>query len=185
MSSAHDSAPATSSTSESRQLSRTADTAGWTPSSHRTRPALQVARYAEERQAELGDVLSKLRRLPGLVTPVEIERLRSQLADVAAGKAFVRAWTRRRTHLTESVQGGDCAETFDDCGQGPIESRLSLLLLMSLVLVYGARMPVVRIGRIAGQYAKPRSSDVETLADGRTVPSFRGDNVRRRRCRAR
>ncbi|KAL0252706.1 hypothetical protein I308_102098 [Cryptococcus tetragattii IND107] len=144
--------------------------APWHPSSWREKPIAQDVVY--EDKAQLETVLNKLRRLPPLVSPVEIDRLRAQLADVAAGKAFL-------------LQGGDCAELFDDCSQDPIEHKLSLILLMSLIILHGSRLPVVRIARIAGQYAKPRSKPTEVVElptkDGKTekkeVLSFRGDNV--------
>ena len=104
---------------------------------------------------------NKLKHLPPIVTPFEIWRLRSSLRDVALGKAFL-------------LQGGDCAELFDYCNASAIDSKIKLLLQMSLVLIYGAHLPVVRIARMAGQYAKPRSSPMEVV-DGKTIPSFRGD----------
>ncbi|OCF45297.1 3-deoxy-7-phosphoheptulonate synthase [Kwoniella heveanensis CBS 569] len=133
----------------------------WSPSSWRDKPIAQDVIY--EDKAHLEKVLTKLRRLPPLVSPVEIDRLRAQLADVATGKAFL-------------LQGGDCAELFDDCSQDPIEHKLSLILLMSLIILHGSRLPVVRIARIAGQYAKPRSKPTEII-EKREVMSFRGDNV--------
>ncbi|ORX40928.1 DAHP synthetase [Kockovaella imperatae] len=133
----------------------------WSPSSWRQKPIAQDVVY--EDKAKLDKILNKLRKLPPLVSPTEIDRLRNQLADVAAGKAFL-------------LQGGDCAELFDDCSQYPIEHKLSLILLMSLIILHGSRLPVVRIMRIAGQYAKPRSKPTEMI-DGEEVLSFRGDNV--------
>ncbi|RXK41939.1 3-deoxy-7-phosphoheptulonate synthase [Tremella mesenterica] len=133
----------------------------WTPSSWRDKPIAQDVVYEDKEHLE--KVLTKLRRLPPLVTPVEIDRLRSELADVAVGKAFL-------------LQGGDCAELFDDCSQDPIEHKLSLILLMSLIILHGSRLPVVRIARIAGQYAKPRSKPTEVVSK-KEVLSFRGDNV--------
>lgn len=99
--------------------------------------------------------------MPPIVHPHEIMNLRSHLKDVAQGKAFL-------------LQGGDCAELFDYCEQGAIESKIKLLLQMSLVLIWGTNKRVVRIGRMAGQYAKPRSSPTE-IVDGKEIPSFRGD----------
>jgi 3-deoxy-7-phosphoheptulonate synthase len=98
-----------------------------------------------------------------LVTSWEIEHLKGQLAEAAEGKRFV-------------LQGGDCAERFDECESASIAARLKILLQMSLVLVHGGRRRVVRIGRFAGQYAKPRSSDTEER-DGTTLPAYRGDIV--------
>ena len=115
----------------------------------------------------LGRVLGQLRELPGLVTDVEIDRLREQYARIADGQAFL-------------LQCGDCAELFSYCNPTQIDAKLKLTLLMSLIVIYGARLPVVRVGRIAGQHAKPRSKPTEKVrVDGeeREVLSFRGDNV--------
>jgi 3-deoxy-7-phosphoheptulonate synthase len=106
-----------------------------------------------------------LRVLPPLVTSWEIVGLRQQLAEAAVGTRFV-------------LQAGDCAERFADCTPARITNMLKVLLQMSLVLVVGAKMPVIRIGRFAGQYAKPRSAHEETR-DGVSLPSFRGDNINR------
>jgi len=103
--------------------------------------------------------------LPPLVTSWEIENLKADLAKAAKGEPFV-------------LQGGDCAESFDDCRSDPIAAKLKILLQMSLVLVHGTRKPVVRIGRIAGQYAKPRSADQETRGE-LTLPAYRGDIINR------
>ncbi len=105
--------------------------------------------------------LSKLERLPPIVTPTEIVKLKKSLRDVALGKAFL-------------LQGGDCAELFDYCEENAIESKIKLLLQMSLVLIWGSNKPVVRIARMAGQYGKPRSSPTE-MVDGEQIPCFRGD----------
>jgi len=134
-------------------------TAEWTPSSWTTKPIKQDVIY-DDREAVI-KALSKLERLPPLVTPTEIVKLRNSLRDVALGKAFL-------------LQGGDCAELFDYCEDSAIDSKIKLLLQMSLVLIYGAYKPVVRIARMAGQYAKPRSSPTE-MYEGREIPSFRGD----------
>ena len=104
-----------------------------------------------------------VRSLPPLVVASEVDLLRSQLAEVASGTRFL-------------LQGGDCAERFVDCSAEPIEQKLKILLQMSLVLTWGARMPTLRIARMAGQFAKPRSKDTEVV-DGVEVPAFRGDNV--------
>ena len=137
--------------------------AGWAPESWTTRPAKQQVEYADP--AALAHTIAQIRALPPLVTSWEIERLRDELARAARGEAFV-------------LQGGDCAESFDDCQSEPIAAKLKILLQMSLVLVHGTRKPVIRIGRIAGQYAKPRSADVETRA-GVTLPAYRGDIINR------
>jgi len=134
---------------------------GWSARSWRTRTALQLPQYQD--QNELEDALRELRGLPPLVTSWEILALKQQLADAQEGKRFV-------------LQGGDCAETFSECTSEVISNRLKVLLQMSLVLVHGLRKPVVRVGRFAGQYAKPRSADTETIGDV-TLPSYRGDMV--------
>jgi 3-deoxy-7-phosphoheptulonate synthase len=133
----------------------------WTPDSWQTKAAVQQPDYPD--QAALAAALDELQRLPPLVTSWEVNALRAQLAEAQAGKRFV-------------LQGGDCAESFADCESGLIANRLKVLLQMSLVLVHGLRMRVVRVGRLAGQYAKPRSTDSETK-DGVSLPSYRGDNV--------
>lgn len=117
--------------------------------------------------AQLNSALDRIHALPGLVTPTSISQLSSRLRDVAQGRAFL-------------LQAGDCAELFQDCRPELIEAKLRLILMMSLVIVWGARTPVVRVGRIAGQYGKPRSKDRETVEiDGeqKEVLSYRGDNV--------
>jgi 3-deoxy-7-phosphoheptulonate synthase len=114
-------------------------------------------------QAALREVLTRLSAAPGLVTPRACDDLRSRLAAVAAGEAF-------------ALQGGDCAETFDGATPDAIQGKTKTLLQMAVVLTYAAAMPVVKIGRMAGQYAKPRSSPTETR-DGVTLPVYRGDAV--------
>jgi 3-deoxy-7-phosphoheptulonate synthase len=135
----------------------------WTPTSWQQKPAAQQVSYGDPEA--LSRVLAEMSRLPPLVTSWEVENLRASLARAANGDAFV-------------LQGGDCAESFDDCRSDPIAAKLKILLQMSLVLVHGTRKPVVRIGRIAGQYAKPRSADVETRGDV-TLPAYRGDLINR------
>ncbi|KAI1445915.1 3-deoxy-7-phosphoheptulonate synthase [Annulohypoxylon stygium] len=135
----------------------------WTPSSWRSKPIKQEAVYPDPSQVKRAT--AELSRLPPIVHPQEIDRLKASLRDVARGEAFL-------------LQGGDCAELFDYCRADAIESKIKLLLQMSLVLVWGANKRVVRIGRMAGQYAKPRSSPHEKVViNGETkeVPSFRGD----------
>jgi 3-deoxy-7-phosphoheptulonate synthase len=131
----------------------------WSPISWTTKPIHQEAVYEDQKNVEKS--LGKLARLPPIVTPTEIVKLKESLRDVALGKAFL-------------LQGGDCAELFDYCEENAIESKIKLLLQMSLVLIWGANKPVVRIARMAGQYAKPRSSPTEII-DGKVTPSFRGD----------
>ena len=133
----------------------------WSPASWRDRAVTQQPRYLD--RDELEKALRQLAELPPLVTSWEIASLREQLAEAARGKRFL-------------LQGGDCAEIFDECSSSVIANKLKILLQMSLVLVHGAKRPVIRVGRFAGQYAKPRSSDEETR-DGVTLPSYRGDLV--------
>src|SRR5436305_3836343 len=138
-------------------------TATWSPTSWQTKPALQQPSYPDARRVE--EAVRELSRLPPLVTAWEIERLKSQLAEAARGERFL-------------LQGGDCAESFEECTSPAITSKLKILLQMSLVLVHGARRRVTRVGRFAGQYAKPCSEDLETR-DGVTLPSYRGDLINR------
>ncbi|KAL7268973.1 hypothetical protein RUND412_008384 [Rhizina undulata] len=133
----------------------------WIPSSWQSKPMKQNVTYDDQKAVE--NALRKLESLPPLVTPTEIMRLRGSLKEVALGKAFL-------------LQGGDCAELFDYCSENPIDAKIKLLLQMSLVLIWGGHIPVVRIARMAGQFAKPRSSLTE-IVDGKEIPSFRGDNI--------
>lgn len=144
-----------------RHFATIAEAKDWRPDSWRERRAEQQPVYADPEA--LAEVLARLRRLPPLVTSWEILALRERLAEAEEGRCFV-------------LQGGDCAESFAECDSGTIAARLKVLLQMSLVLVHGLRMPVVRVGRFAGQYAKPRSADTETR-HGVTLPSYRGDMV--------
>ncbi|HEX7370080.1 MAG TPA: 3-deoxy-7-phosphoheptulonate synthase, partial [Rhodanobacteraceae bacterium] len=133
----------------------------WAADSWQAHPATQLPRYDDA--DELRSVLDALARLPPLVTSWEVLALKDLLAEAQEGKRFL-------------LQGGDCAETFADCNNEVIANRLKVLLQMSLVLVHGLRLPVIRLGRFAGQYAKPRSADTETI-DGVTLPVYRGDLV--------
>ncbi len=133
----------------------------WAPASWRGRDAAQQPVYPDA--DALAGVLDELRRLPPLVTSWEILALKKQLAEAQDGRRFL-------------LQGGDCAESFADCESGLVSNRLKVLLQMSLVLVHGLRLPVVRVGRFAGQYAKPRSADLEERG-GVTLPSYRGDFI--------
>jgi 3-deoxy-7-phosphoheptulonate synthase len=133
----------------------------WSPSSWRTRPFLQYVEYPDRGACDA--VLAALARLPPLVTSWEVEALKSQLAQACRGDAFL-------------LQGGDCSETFEDCQPGAIVSKLKILLKLSVLLVYGCGQRVIRVGRCAGQYAKPRSSVTETV-DGVTLPSYRGNLI--------
>jgi 3-deoxy-7-phosphoheptulonate synthase len=135
----------------------------WKPNSWQSRLAQQQPVYGD--REEVNRVLSQLAQLPPLVTAWEVDRLQSQLAEVVAGRAFL-------------LQGGDCSESFEDCNSTTILRKLKVLIQMSLVLICGGRQRVVRVGRIAGQYAKPRSANTETR-DGIELPSYRGDIVNR------
>jgi len=126
----------------------------------RTKSVKQEVIYADRTLADKS--IAKLQTLPPIVTPLEIVKLKHALRDAALGKAFL-------------LHGGDCAELFSYCESDAIDSKIKLLLQMSLVLIWGLNKPVVRIARMAGQYAKPRSSPTEKMADGKEIPSFRGD----------
>src|ERR1700676_2029257 len=136
-------------------------TQGWSPDSWRGLPIRQVPGYADE--AALARVEETLHRFPPLVFAGEARRLKQRLADVAAGKAFL-------------LQGGDCAESFAEFHPNNIRDTFKVLLQMAVVLTFGAACPVVKLGRLAGQFAKPRSSDTETQ-NGVTLPSYRGDII--------
>jgi len=135
----------------------------WSPDSWQARPAIQQPAYADG--AEVERVVARLAQLPPLVTSWEIEALREQIAAAQQGRAFV-------------LQGGDCAENFDECTSENIVRKLKILLQMSVVLTAGLKRPIIRVGRMAGQFAKPRSADVETRGDV-SLPSYRGDLVNR------
>jgi 3-deoxy-7-phosphoheptulonate synthase len=134
----------------------------WNPYSWKSKPIMQQPEYEDREQ--LRRSLEHLSRLPPLVHDGEIVRLRGLLAEVAEGKRFL-------------LQGGDCAELFDYCQTRLIENKLKIIIQMSLIFIWGARKPVVRIGRMAGQYAKPRSKATEILDNGDEVMAYRGDNV--------
>jgi len=133
----------------------------WTPGVWRDLPAAQQPDWPDPAQFE--SVLKSLSTLPPLVFAGEARRLRSTLAEVAAGRAFV-------------LQAGDCAESFADFTADAIRDKLKVILQMAVVLTYGAGVPVVKLGRIAGQFAKPRSSPTERIGDIE-LPSFRGHIV--------
>lgn len=135
----------------------------WHPASWQSKPAAQQPLYADK--AALESTVAAISRMPPLVVSWEIEALKEQIAAAQRGEQFV-------------LQGGDCAESFEDCQSDTIAKKLKILLQMSLVLLYGMKKPIVRIGRMAGQYAKPRSADTETR-DGVTLPTYRGDIVNR------
>ncbi|MRG72152.1 3-deoxy-7-phosphoheptulonate synthase class II [Alphaproteobacteria bacterium HT1-32] len=133
----------------------------WTPASWREKPILQVPEYPAE--ADLHAVEDDLRKLPPLVFAGEARRLKKSLAKVANGEAFL-------------LQGGDCAESFAEFDTNGIRDTFKVLLQMAVVLTFGASCPVVKVGRMAGQFAKPRSSDIEKKGDV-TLPSYRGDII--------
>ncbi len=136
-------------------------TEAWSPDSWRGLPIRQVPGYADE--AALARVEKTLHAYPPLVFAGEARRLKERLAAVAAGKAFL-------------LQGGDCAESFAEFHPNNIRDMFKVLLQMAVVLTFGAGLPVIKLGRLAGQFAKPRSSDTETQ-NGVTLPSYRGDII--------
>lgn len=133
----------------------------WMPDSWRSKPAVHLPEYVN--QEHLKTVEGKLRKYPPLVFAEEALRLKQSLSEVANGRAFL-------------LQGGDCAESFAEFGANNIRDMFRILLQMAVVLMYGASRPVVKVGRLAGQFAKPRSLAMETI-DGITLPSYRGDNI--------
>jgi 3-deoxy-7-phosphoheptulonate synthase len=135
--------------------------ANWTPDSWRAKPIKQMPVYAD--QQKLAATELTLGKMPPLVFAGEARALTSALADVASGHGFL-------------LQGGDCAESFAEFGANNIRDTFRVLLQMSVVLTYGAAVPVVKVGRLAGQYAKPRSSDTDTQGET-TLPSYRGDII--------
>lgn len=133
----------------------------WTPSSWRERPAKQIPEYADK--DALGRIEAELAAMPPLVFAGEARALEKHLGKVARGEAFL-------------LQGGDCAESFLEFSATKIRDTFRVILQMAVVMTYGGSLPVVKVGRIAGQFAKPRSSDTETI-DGITLPAYRGDNI--------
>jgi len=144
-------------------VTRSVTKSEWHPASWLKHDVQQQPTYPDK--ATFERALDDLARLPPIVTSWEIEALKDQIALAQRGEAFV-------------LQGGDCAETFDECTSENIVAKLKILLQMSLVMIHGLKKPVVRVGRMAGQYAKPRSANTETR-DGTELPSFRGDLVNR------
>src|SRR6202051_957163 len=133
----------------------------WTPDSWRARPVKQIPDYPDAKA--LAEVEAQLATFPPLVFAGEARNLKRSLARVAAGEAFL-------------LQGGDCAESFAEHGANNIRDFFRVLLQMAVVLTYAGAVPVVKVGRIAGQFAKPRSSPNETV-NGVELPSYRGDIV--------
>jgi 3-deoxy-7-phosphoheptulonate synthase len=142
---------------------RSTDSTSWHPANWQSRKATQQPTY--EDATALSRVVAELARLPPIVVSWEIENLRDRLAAAQRGEGFL-------------LQGGDCAESFAECESDRIAKQLKVLLQMSLVLLSGMKRPIIRVGRMAGQYAKPRSADTETR-DGVTLPAYRGDLVNR------
>ncbi|KAA3609614.1 MAG: 3-deoxy-7-phosphoheptulonate synthase [Calditrichaeota bacterium] len=133
----------------------------WTPESWKQYPIHQQPEYPSEK--ELQATLNKIHAYPALVSQGEVDHLRQQIASAARGERFI-------------LQGGDCAERFIDCTENIIANKIKILLQMSVILTHGLRQPIVRIGRIAGQYAKPRSKNTEVV-DGQKLRSYRGDCI--------
>jgi 3-deoxy-7-phosphoheptulonate synthase len=133
----------------------------WSPESWRSRPAQQQPEYPDP--AALGSTETLLKNFPPLVFAGEARRLKSALKDASEGRAFL-------------LQGGDCAESFAEFRADNIRDTFRVLLQMAVVLTFGAACPVVKLGRMAGQFAKPRSSATETIG-GASLPSYRGDNI--------
>lgn len=134
----------------------------WQPHSWRSFTAAQQPEWGSS--DALSAVSEQLARLPGLVGATEIESLKYQIADAGLGRRFI-------------LQGGDCAERFQDCREDVIRSKLQILMQMAIVMGYAAKRPIVTIGRMAGQYAKPRSEAEELTKDGRRIPIFRGESI--------
>ena len=135
----------------------------WSPDGWESKSAIQQPIYKDPERVR--QVVDQLGQLPPLVTSWEVEALRAHIVAAQEGRAFV-------------LQGGDCAESFAECTSEKIVSKLKILLQMSVVLTAGLKRPIVRVGRMAGQYAKPRSADLESR-DGVSLPSYRGDLVNR------
>jgi len=133
----------------------------WKINSWRNYPAKHIPKYPDEK--ELDRVLGKIKNFPPLVFAGETRHLKEQLSQVVDGKAFL-------------LQGGDCAESFAEFHPDNIRDTFKLILQMSLVLTYSASLPVIKLGRIAGQFSKPRSSPIENI-DGVELPSYLGDNI--------
>jgi 3-deoxy-7-phosphoheptulonate synthase len=136
-------------------------TKGWTKSDWRAKPRVQMPDYTD--QAALNAVEAQLAKYPPLVFAGEARKLKKSLAEAAAGRAFL-------------LQGGDCAESFAEFSADNIRDTFRVMLQMAVVLTYGAKVPVVKVGRMAGQFAKPRSAPTEVI-DGVELPSYRGDII--------
>lgn len=133
----------------------------WSPSSWQTKTTTQAVHYPDPHK--VNEVMQVLAALPPLVNSLEVIKLKQALTEVIQGEAFL-------------LQGGDCAESFTSCREDSITNKLKILLQMSLILIQGMHKPVIQVGRIAGQYAKPRSDAIETR-EGMSFPSYRGDLI--------
>ena len=133
----------------------------WSKSSWRALPRIQMPDYPD--QSTLNKVEAELARYPVLVFSGEAERLKTQLAAAGRGEAFL-------------LQGGDCAESFEQFSSDGIRDTFKVMLQMAIVLTHGAKVPVIKVGRMAGQFAKPRSANTETI-EGTELPSYRGDII--------
>ncbi|MDR9415398.1 MAG: 3-deoxy-7-phosphoheptulonate synthase class II [Gracilimonas sp.] len=133
----------------------------WTPTSWKQKPVKQLPDYPDQQKLE--EAFQNLKSLPPLVTSWEIEALKKKLANVGAGKSFL-------------LQGGDCAESFDATKAPKIVNMVKVLLQTSFILIHEMGVPVLRVGRIAGQYAKPRSNDFE-MVNGKEIHNYRGDLI--------
>ena len=136
-------------------------TQGWTKSTWRDRPRIQMPDYPDA--AKLGTVEAQLQQYPPLVFAGEVRALKRKLGAAAKGEAFL-------------LQGGDCAESFSEFSADSIRDTFTVMLQMAMVLTYGAKVPVVKVGRMAGQFAKPRSVPTEVIG-GQELPSYRGDII--------
>lgn len=136
-------------------------TSQWAPDTWRSKPAKQLPNYPDEDRLKWAEDI--IAGMPPLVFAGEARRLKAQLANVAAGESFV-------------LQGGDCAESFNEFGANKIRDTFRVLLQMAVTMTYAGGMPIVKMGRIAGQFAKPRSDDMETRGDV-SLPSYRGDII--------
>src|SRR5215475_388556 len=145
----------------SARQGRIAMAEAWNPATWRNRPIKQVPEYPNA--AQLASVEARLKTYPPLVFAGEARNLMAGLAQVAEGRAFL-------------LQGGDCAESFAEFHPDNIRDTFRVLLQMAVVLTFAGAMPVVKVGRIAGQFAKPRSADTE-VQDGVELPSYRGDII--------
>ena len=133
----------------------------WTKNSWRDKPAEQLPNYPDAKRVEWAEDI--IANMPPLVFAGEARNLKAQLADACHGKAFV-------------LQGGDCAESFNEFNANKIRDTFRVLLQMSVIMTFGGSRPIIKMGRMAGQFAKPRSADTETI-DGITLPSYRGDII--------